>query len=138
MPRDREANRLPCVFSLALARRLAVCEWASTQPEQGAPTCASPVARLACARLNGMLREHAAFVLKLRPAQSGRLPGSAATKIQCGGLLGVQEILDPGAPAPDVQRLVHLLQLRAGGLGSLPVQPLLRRIAAWRDVHLER
>ncbi|QDX81264.1 hypothetical protein B9N43_08430 [Denitratisoma sp. DHT3] len=137
LPRDREANRLPCVFPLALLGRVAVCELATTPPADAPLACPSPLARAACAGLHGLLRNQAAFALGLRPGRPCALPRATALKVQCGGLLGLQEMLDPEALAPDVHRLARLAQQHEGGLGALPTLSLIRKIAAWRDSRVE-
>lgn len=138
MPRNPEANFLPCVFSLALTRRMAACELATALPAVAAPVCSSPLARTGCAGLYGLLRERASFVLKHRPGHTGPLASSMALRVQCGGLLGLKAILDPDAQAPDVHRLVRLAQQYPGGPPGLPATILVREISVWRDAHLER
>lgn len=132
MPRNREVNLLPCVFCAALAARRAACELATTVSEGKGTVCSSPLARAACAGLYGLLRKRAAFALKFRPGRPGPLPRSLALQVQCGGLLFLKETLDPQTQAPDIHRLVYLAQQYPGGTDSLPVAPMLRRIAAWR------
>lgn len=133
MPRNREVNLLPCVFSVALTARMAACELATTVSGGGGAACSSPLARTACASLYGLLRKRAAFALKLRSGRPGPLPRSLALQVQCGGLVFLKETLDPQTQAPDVHRLVYLAQQRPGGADDLPWVALVRRIAAWRS-----
>jgi hypothetical protein len=128
-----EINRLPCVFEKALLSRCAVCSLAvhHALAEREVVACTSPVARALCGRLAGLLREKSAFALKL--ADTRRiLPHAMVMKIQCGGLQGLQQTLDPEAPAPDVHRLVRLGRERHGELEELPFSEIVKGIAAWQ------
>jgi hypothetical protein len=133
-PGRRETLRLPCcVFQRALLARCAVCELARARQRRDGEVidCASPVAWTACKELSGLLREKAAFALKLTgPARL--LPHAVAMRLQCGGLQGFQSVLDPAAPAPDVHRLVRLAIERHGELAALPFSQIVRGVAAWR------
>lgn len=133
MPRNREMNLLPCVFSVALTARVAACELATTVPEGSGTACSSPLARAACASLYGLMRKRAAFALKLRPGRPGPLPRSLALQVQCGGLLFLKETLDPQTQAPDIHRLVYLAQQQPGGADDLPAAPMVRRMVTWRN-----
>jgi hypothetical protein len=128
-----EINRLPCVFEKALLCRCAVCSLAAHHAlaEREALACTSPVARALCGRLSGLLREKSAFALKL--ADTRRiLPHALVMKIQCGGLQGLQRVLDPEAPAPDVHKLVRLGRERHGELEDLPFSEIVKGVAAWQ------
>lgn len=128
-----EINRLPCVFEKALLARHAVCGLAANQAigEREVIACTSPLARAECGQLSGLLREKSAFALKL-PNTERILTHAAVMKIQCGGLQGLQGLLDPEAPAPDVRRLVLLGRERFGDLGALPFPEIIKGVAAFR------
>lgn len=132
-----EINRLPCVFEKALLARHAVCGLAANRAigEREVIACTSPLARAECGQLSGLLREKSAFALKTAPntANTPRiLTHAAVMKIQCGGLQGLQGLLDPEAPAPDVRRLVLLGRERFGDLGALPFPEIIKGVAAFR------
>jgi hypothetical protein len=128
-----EINRLPCVFEKALVSRDAVCGLAERRAlvERETVACTSPLARAECGRLAGLLRHKAAFALKLAMTQH-LLPQAQMMRIQCGGLDGMRQTLDPGAPAPDVHRLICLARERHGELDQLPFAEVVKGIAAWR------
>jgi hypothetical protein len=128
-----EINRLPCVFEKALLSRNAVCQLAATHAlaERESLACTSPLARAECGRLSGLLREKSAFALRLTDTRR-ILPHAQVMKIQCGGLLGLQQVLDPEAPAPDVQRLTALARERYGDLESLPFSEIVKGVAAFQ------
>jgi hypothetical protein len=128
-----DINRLPCVFERALLARCAVCQLASHHvlAERETVACTSPLARAECGRLAGLLREKSAFALRLASTQR-ILPHAMVMKIQCGGLTGMQRVLDPDAPAPDVHRLVLLARERHGDIESLPYSRIVQGVAAFQ------
>lgn len=128
-----EINRLPCVFEKTLLARHAVCGLAANRAigEREVIACTSPLARAECGQLSGLLREKSAFTLKLANTQR-ILTHAAAMKIQCGGLQGLQGLLDPEAPAPDVRRLVLLGRERFGDIGTFPFSEIVKGVAAFR------
>lgn len=126
-------NRLPCVFERALLSRCAVCDLSAHQalPQRESCACTSPVARAACGELASLLREKSAFALGT--ARTTRiLPHAMVMKLQCGGLIGLRQVLDPDAPAPDVHRLVRAARERFGSLAELPFSDIVQGVAAWR------
>ena len=130
-----DINRLPCVFRKALQARWAVCECAARQDEGGRESivCAQPLARASCGELHGLLREKSGFALGMAgPANTRRtLPAAKLMKIQCGGLNGLRDTVDPGAVAPSVHRLVRLAKEQCGELDALPFSEIVKGIAAW-------
>lgn len=119
-----EINRLPCVFSVALNRRCAVCSLAQIDAEQC--SCTQPLARAACAGLHGLLREKSRFAL----GQRGEKPTPLEEiRLQCGGLAGLQAALDQDTVAIDVQRLLE--RIAEGGMDELAWEPVLRSIGHW-------
>ncbi len=128
-----EINRLPCVFGKALLARHAVCGLAESHAlaERETIACTSPLARAECGRLAGLLREKSAFALKLAGTQR-ILPHAQLMRIQCGGLDGLKQVLDPEAPAPDVHRLVCVARERHGELNELPFSEIVKGVAAWQ------
>lgn len=128
-----EINRLPCVFEKALFAQCAACELARRHSiaERESVACASPVARAACGTLYGLLREKSAVALRVR--ETARiLPHAMVMKIQCGGLEGLKQALDPEAHAPDVHRLVRAAGERYGSLDALPFSEIVKGVAAWQ------
>lgn len=128
-----DINRLPCVFERALLSRCAVCQLVVSHAlaERETLACTSPLARADCGRLAGLLREKSAFALHL-PTTQRVLPHAMLMKIQCGGLQGLQALLDPEAPAPDVRRLVLLARERHGELDELPFSEIVQGVAAYQ------
>lgn len=127
-----EINRLPCVFERALILRSAVCGLAEghSVAERSTVACTSPLARTLCGRLSGLLREKSAFALGV-PTTQRILTHAQTLRIQCGGLNGLRDLLDPDAPSPDVHRLVCLARERHGELEDLPFAEVIQGVAAW-------
>ena len=127
-----EINRLPCVFERALLGRHAACELAVRHQiaERETVACVQPVAHEACATMSQLLREKSAFALGLTAIQRN-LPHATVMRIQCGGLDGLQALLDADAVAPDVRRLVRLAQERYADLDELPFSQVVQGVAAW-------
>lgn len=124
-----EINHLPCIFSVALNQRCAVCSLALHDAEQ--LLCTQPLARANCASLHGALRDKARFALGMRSEPLAQASAGDELRLQCGGLQGLREQIDPDALSVDVQRLLELLQ--DGSLEALPWERLLRTIGQWPD-----
>ena len=120
-----------CVFAKALLTRSAVCELAQRRAlaERDVIDCTSPVARMNCTTLAALLHERARFALHLaRPGQP--LLHVHAVRLQCGGLLGVQQAL--GAARPDVHQLISAAHERFGSLTELPWASIVQSLSQWR------
>lgn len=122
-----EVNQLPCVFSTALTQRCAVCSL--SLHDAGQVLCTQPLARATCASLHGLLRDKARFALGMRTDPLQRVSTSDERSLQCGGLQGLREQLDPDAMSIDVQRLLE--RLHGDAIERLTWEPLLRTIGQW-------
>ncbi len=125
-----DINRLPCVFRKALLARHAVCECAARDDTRGTPVCTQPLARASCGELQALLRDKSAFALGMTDTRRAIAPAKLM-KIQSGGLNGLRDLLDSGAVAPSVHRLVRLATERHGDLAALPFAEIVKGIAAW-------
>lgn len=131
--RRQRHEPLPCVFEKALLCRAAVCEAArqGSIGERELVACGEPLVRAACGQLQSLLRTNAAFALGVKDTQR-ILPHAMTMKIQCGGLLGLRDVLDAGAHTPDVLKLVRLAQAEYGGFDALPFSRIVQGIAHWQ------
>lgn len=130
----RQANKpLPCVFERALLCQAAVCEAARRMAiaEREAIACEDPLTRASCGELLALLRRNSAFALKLKNTER-ILPHAMNMKIQCGGLHGLKEVLDPEAPAPHVRALIQRALSEYGALEKLPFSRIIQGVAHWR------
>lgn len=143
-----------CVFARALLAQAASCELARrcSIGEREAVVCPSPVAHANCATLAALMHERARFALRL-PAPDTPLMHAQAMRLQCGGLAGLRQALDPAGagpdaaaaasqaagvpspqpppPGPDVHALVGLAQQRHGSLMALPWEAIVAAMRAW-------
>ena len=128
-----DINRLPCVFENALLSGCAVCELSASHAvaERQIIACTSPVARVDCGQLAALLREKSAFALRLTSTRR-ILPHAMMMKIQCGGLQGMRQALDPVAGQPDVRRMVLKGRERYGELAMLPFSEIVQGVAAFK------
>jgi hypothetical protein len=129
----RQINPLPCVFEKALLCQAAACEAAQrlALAERDLVACREPLARAACGQLLALLRANSAFALKVKDTQS-ILPHAMMMKVQCGGLVGLKDLLDPDAHAPDVLKLVKPAQAEFGALDKLPFSRIVQGVAHWQ------
>lgn len=124
------ATPLACVFSKAILSGCAACATSARHAlaERETVGCTSPVAHVNCSTFEAMLRERAAFALKL--ASGAPLPHAAAMKLQCGGLHGLRE--SAGGEDADVHRLVAGEIARRGSLSGLPWPSIVASVAHWQ------
>lgn len=120
-----------CVFAKALQARAVGCELARRRAvgERELIECTSPVARTNCQTLSQVARERARFALKL-PRSGTPLMHAQALRLQCGGLLGLRQVLDAGDP--DVHRMVGLALERHGSLVTLPWDAIVAALMRWQ------
>jgi len=126
-----------CVFAKALLARAAVCELAQRRQvaERETIECQSPVARMNCTTLAALLHERARFVLRL-PCPGQPVMHAQSLRLQCGGLLGLQQAL--AAPAPDVHRMVAAAHERHASLTDLPWASIVQVVAQWQPHRARR
>jgi hypothetical protein len=130
------ANPLPCVFEKALAAGCAACATSVRRSlaERETIGCASPPAHTNCATLAALMRERAAFALRLPPG--ARLAHAVTMRLACGGLEGLRRCIDPDEP--DVHRLVAAAQARYGSLIDLPWPDIVVALMAWQGRRAHR
>lgn len=129
----QQLNPLPCVFEKALLCQAAVCEAAQrlALAEREMVACRAPLVRAACGQLLTLLRQNSAFALKVKDTQR-ILPHAMTMKVQCGGLVGLRDLLDPDAHAPDVLKLVKRAQAEYGALERLPFSRIVQGVVHWQ------
>lgn len=129
-----EVNPLPCVFRAVLLARQAVCERAvrHSLAEREVVACSQATSHLNCSTLERLFIERATFPLKLHPGAA--LTHGTLMRLQCGGLLGLQRVMDaPPPPAQnDVHRLIAQAQAAHGSLLQLPWERIVEAILAWQ------
>jgi hypothetical protein len=125
------ASGAACVFSKALLARSAVCERAERRSvgERELIECSSPVALMNCGTLAALLHERARFALRL-PSPGQPVMHAQALRLQCGGLVGLQQAL--AIAQPDVHRMVGAAHERYGSLMELPWDAIVQALKQWQ------
>jgi hypothetical protein len=127
-----EARR--CCFADALGARVAGCSKAlkSTRQYRRTTCCTNGEAHALCVAWLNRLREGSRFALGARHTPSA-LPRGEAIKLQCGGLLGMRDIVEqqPSVRIRDVSILLKRAVARFGSLGGVPMEPVIRRVQAF-------
>ena len=123
----------PCIFASALLARGATCALAETlaHGESQSVACPSPAAHDNCGVFYGLLRAKSVFALKQRRT-SPPIPHALVMKLECGGLLGLRQVLDIEAPEVDVRQMLAIAEERFGGLEALPFDRIVGSIAHWQ------
>jgi hypothetical protein len=103
--------------------------------------CTHPPARLSCMHLIEHLKRGARFTLQLSDIAQP-LPHGKDMKLKCGGLLGLQHLLNPAAGAArgveDIHALVQQALEHYGHINAIPCEDLLGEIAAYKLRHKRR
>lgn len=133
----RVVNPLACPFEKAILICQCGCREAGriNIAEREAVNCLDAAALEDCVQLLGLLRHNAAFALKLTHVDEV-LPHAKHVKVQCGGLLGLQRVLQPEwaeeRPVADIRGLVLAALARFGNLQELPYNEIIRGIAGFQ------
>lgn len=127
----RVLNPHPCPFEKAILARCCACSLAVrlSISERETVACESEPARETCARLRAQLRQNSLFALKVAPGTP--LPHAKEMKAMCGGLLGLQQEVEPGEEVADVHALVVAALGRFGSLEALPYSKIMPAVAAF-------
>lgn len=127
----RVLNPHPCPFEKAILARCCACSLAVrlSISERETVACESEPARETCARLRAQLRQNSLFALKAAPGTP--LPHAKEMKAMCGGLLGLQQEVEPGEEVADVHALVVAALGRFGSLEALPYSKIMPAVAAF-------
>jgi len=149
-------NPAPCVFEKALLSGCAQCEQSQRHAlaEREVVACRSDAARSDCAELHRLFRERATFALRL-PRDGIAITHNLMMKLQCGGLLAVQEsitksasgsqtaipagvgagetVLENIATVSDVHSMLKHINATAGVLRNLPWDQIVGLIKTWQS-----
>jgi hypothetical protein len=128
----RSVNNAPCVFARAILRRCCTCSRSQKLfiAEREAVSCLSPGGRQRCDEVLAVLRDKAAFALKQSHIE-GPLPHAKELKVQCGGMLGLQESLThaPSEVVEDIHQLLERSFEEYGSADALPYSEVVRTIS---------
>lgn len=133
----RNVNDAPCVFAKAILRRCATCSRSQKLfiGEREAVSCNSPGAHQRCKEVLSQLHAKAMFALHL-PHIEQILPHGKELKVQCGGLLGLQQALHNTETATetvdDIHALLEQALLNHGEIDALPLSEVVKAITAFK------
>ena len=82
-----------------------------------------------CGTLAALLHERARFALRL-PSPGHPIVHAQALRLQCGGLIGLQQAL--AITQPDVHRMVGAAHERYGSLTELPWGVIVQALQQWQ------
>lgn len=124
------AIALPCPFERGLLSLCASCGKSRKLllAEREAISCTEQRANAQCQEFHQALHANARFALHIEPNQAW--PFGKEIRAQCGGILGLREILrgaedDPGT---DISHLVNVALLRYGEIADFPYSEIMRAI----------
>lgn len=126
-------NQLRCCFEKAmLTRRFGCSRLVKINiADREAAACSNVDAQAVCQTLLGLLRKNAAFALKTTSTHNA-LPHAKEIKAQCGGIIGLSQILSPQPEAPtgvpDIYRCIQEAIKTFGSLEQLPYPEIVKTI----------
>jgi hypothetical protein len=126
-------DRYACPFGKAILARCCTCTLAGKRAiaERETVICTKEPAHEQCERLYGLLYENSQFALK-RIHPDAPLTHAQNMKIQCGGLVGLQLLLDKSEMVSDVAGLVDAVQHVYGELEKLPFSVIIQSVSAFQ------
>jgi hypothetical protein len=129
-------NQNRCAFEKSILSRRSACSRCKRfrlADREGA-ACTSPAARERCLWILELLRERARFALKLSGEEES-LPFNKEMKVQTGGMLALQAIMDESAQelsdVRDIYALISSAEERYESLESLPFSQIMTGISAF-------
>jgi hypothetical protein len=117
-----------CPFEKTILTHCAACSEAEKHniAEREVVSCNSSLAHDRCDRLRELLRKNFVFALgKLHI--DGPLPHAQEMRMQCGGMRGIQFLLDGGDEVNNVSELLAMAVKKYGGLEDLPFSEIVQR-----------
>lgn len=138
----QEIVRLPCPYEKAILSRVCGCAQAIKMnlAEREVVSCRAQGFQQACLEVLEHIRQRANFALGLTHIP-GELPHSKAVKIQCGGLLGLQEALDPNDAQPqvcDIFTLIRRAKKHYGEFDGFPFHQIMRAVVRYEHRRCRR
>ncbi|TNF32930.1 MAG: hypothetical protein EP315_09025 [Gammaproteobacteria bacterium] len=129
-------NTIKCVFEKAMCSLHSRCSQGQMfrLADRHGYGCHSPVEQQQCASLLDHLRKQTRFVFKLTDIE-GPLPHNKEIRVQNGGLLGLQKLLDQKMEADrveDVSSLIRQVIERYGDLQHLPYDRIMQSVMAYQ------
>jgi len=130
-------NQRPCPFEKAILSSRCACTKSQRLhiAEREGITCTAVEIYPLCLMLLEQLCENAQFTLKIKQP-SEPLPHAKAVKVQCGGLLGLQAVLQSESTeiqyVQDISALIIQAITTFGKFEQLPYQEIIKFISAYQ------
>ena len=130
----QQINETRCIFEKALCSLRCACS--KSKPFRLADRtcygCHSPTDQKQCVALLTHLRNQTRFVFKINEID-GPLPHNKEIRVQNGGLLGLQKLLDiEQEKVADVQAVISHATEKFGSIDQLPFDVLMQSIMAYK------
>ncbi len=121
-----EMNPSPCIFSKAILSNKFGCEKFERLniAERETINCNSINAHKTCATLLNLLSKNSQVALH-SPKIDVQLPHNKAMKLQCGGLLGIRDVLELKEDIINIYAIVRQALLKFKTLENLPYQDII-------------
>lgn len=125
-------NQRRCIFEKSVLTRRCHCRCSARfyLADREGIACSAEPANVRCKQLLLLMRENARFALKLTGTED-QLPHAKEIKVQNGGLLGLQAILQPDSPHDTVVDISALTTQGIEAFGSIqqfPFQEIIKSI----------
>ena len=130
-------NQRRCVFEKVINARRCACEKTARfcLADREGVACKSDAGNEMCTKLLNTLRRNARFSLQLMHAD-GPLPHAKEIRVQAGGLLGLQQVIDPENHTPDsvdnIYALTKAAFTRYAALQGLPLDRIMQSIVSFQ------
>ncbi len=120
-------NERPCPFGKSILTGCAGCSKAEKRniAEREVVACTSDTAHERCIALRDLLRNNFTFALG-RLHIDGPLPHAQEMRMQCGGLTGLQLVLDDNGERIDIDCLLTRSQQKFGELADFPYSSIVQ------------
>jgi hypothetical protein len=119
-------NKILCPFSKPIIGGWCTCDYANLEERcSGKMSCKRSAELLSsCSELVNSLKENSRFVLGLHD-DPDLLTHAQLMKIRCGGLLGMQRVLELGDHKPDVRTVIDKVNERFESVDSFPFNEIM-------------
>ncbi len=132
----REVNERRCVFEKAINARRCSCNKSQrfNLADREGVSCTGESSCNRCKQLLELLRNNASFALQMTSVP-GPLPHAKEVKVQIGGMLGIQKLLQPEKSdddqVHDINGLAETAVQQFGSLENLPYSEIVKSIVAF-------
>ena len=132
----RAINERRCVFEKAINARRCTCRLSQrfNLADREGVSCSNEIAATRCMQLLDLLRKNASFALQMTHVP-GPLPHAKEVKVQIGGMLGLQKLMNPQMHneelAHDINGLAELAERQYSSLDKLPYSEIVKSIVTF-------